>query len=257
MGTRATKPFKMMSMTKLQVSLATAVTIAGMATSLMVERRARFKLGETDEFRRQQTTQLAELAAEHQRLSNLLTGARGAPTGDQVGELQRLRTEVEGLRKIVKVLEDDQTERSRLSATRTHSDKESHPPEYWQQLHQRAGGKPKDAVIVSSVICKYARNHQGQFPSSLDQIAPYLLREPGLTGTNEFEIVYQGSLDQLTNVPLQSVAVIRDRQSWQAPSGKMAKVYGMAGGIGQIVESEDNFQSWEAEHIIEPSPLGQ
>ena len=71
-----------------------------------------------------------------------------------------------------------------------------------------------------------------------------------LTGTNAFEIVYQGSLDQLKNIPLGSVALIRDRQAWLAPSGKMAKVYGMADGSGLIVESDDNFQSWEAEHIL-------
>jgi hypothetical protein len=235
-------------MTKLQVSLASAMAIAGLAASLVVERRAQLKLGEKDDILRQQSTQLAELAAERQRLSNLLDGAKRSPAGDQLGELQRLRNEVVGLWKQNKELEKKQQENRRSQAALG----QSHPPEYWQQLHQRAGGKPKDAVILGSIFLKYARTHQGQFPSSFDQVTP-LLKEPGLTGTNEFEIVYHGSLDQLTNAPLQSVAVIRDRQSWQAPSGKMAKVYGMLGGVGQIVESDDNFQAWEAEHIIPPA----
>ena len=255
-GACATKSFKMMSITKLQVGFASAMAIAAMAVSLMVERRAQLKLGEEDESLRQQSTQLTILTAEHQRLSNLLAGATGAPTGDQVGELQRLCSKVEGLRKQNKELERVHQESRRLAASQAASE-QSHPPEYWQQLHQRAGGKPKDAVIVSSIFLKYAREHQGQFPSSFDQVAPYLLKEPGLTGTNEFEIVYRGSLEQLTNVPLPSVAVIRDRQSWQAPSGKMAKVYGMVAGIGETVESDDNFQTWEAEHIIAPSPAEQ
>jgi hypothetical protein len=239
-------------MTRLQISLASAMAIAGLAASLMFERRAQLKLGEKDEILRQQSTQLAELAAEHQRLSNLLAGASGSPTGDQLGELQRLRNEVEGLRKQNKELEKKQQENRTSQA----ASGQSHPPEYWQQLHLSAGGKPKDAVILGSVFLKFARAHQGQFPLSFDQVTP-LLKEPGLTGTNEFEIVCQGSLEQLTNVPLPSVAVVRDRQSWQAPSGKMAKVYGMLGGVGQIVESDDNFQAWEAEHIFAPSPVGQ
>lgn len=246
----------MMSTKRLQASIASTMAIAGIAASLLVWRRAEFKLGERDDSLRQQSTQLAEMAAEHQRLSNLLSGARRSLAGDQAGELQRLRRKVEGLRKQNKELENVQQESHRLPGSQTASG-QSPPPEYWQQLHQGAGGKPKDAVIVSSAFFKYARDHQGQFPSSFDEVAPYLLKEPGLSGTNEFEIVYRGSLDQLTNVPLQSVAVIRDRQSWLAPSGKMAKVYGMACGIGEIIESDDNFASWEAEHIIPPPSAGQ
>ncbi len=31
----------------------------------------------------------------------------------------------------------------------------------------------------------------------------------------------------------------------------------MANGFVRIVESDDNFQSWEAEHIIPPPSVGQ
>jgi hypothetical protein len=112
-------------------------------------------------------------------------------------------------------------------------------------------------VILAEALTSYATAHQGQFPSSFDEVVGRLPKEPGLSGTNEFEIVYHGTWDQITNIPLPSVALIRDRQTWQAPSGKMARVYGMVGGIGQIVESDDNFEAWEAEHIVVPSPTSQ
>jgi len=50
--------------------------------------------------------------------------------------------------------------------------------------------------------------------------------------------------------------VIRERQTWIAPSGKRARVYGMADGRSEIIESDDDFKAWEAEHII-AAPAGQ
>ena len=65
-------------------------------------------------------------------------------------------------------------------------------------------------------------------------------------------MIYQGSLKELTNVPQQAVALIRQRQAWPTPLGKWARIYVMAGGDLNVVESDDNFQSWEAAHIIPP-----
>jgi len=73
-----------------------------------------------------------------------------------------------------------------------------------------------------------------------------------LSGTNHFEIVYQGSLNELRDVPLREVVLIRERQPWLTPGGKWSRVYGMGDGFPRIVESDDNFQSWDAQHIIPP-----
>jgi tellurite resistance-related uncharacterized protein len=78
-----------------------------------------------------------------------------------------------------------------------------------------------------------------------------------MTGTSEFEMVYQGSYNELTNVPLQEVALIRERHAWPTPSGKWARIYVMAGGEVNIVEADDNFQSWEAAHIVPPRAAGE
>jgi len=82
-------------------------------------------------------------------------------------------------------------------------------------------------------------------------MTPYQARaRVPFSGTNEFEIVCQGSFDKLQGIPPGEVAVVRDRQTWAGPDGKTMRVYGLADGTSQIVESDDNFQSWEAEHVI-------
>jgi len=48
-------------------------------------------------------------------------------------------------------------------------------------------------------------------------------------------------------------SLIRERSPWTAPSGKSARVYGMGDGSSQVVEADDNFQSWEAIHLIPPA----
>jgi hypothetical protein len=235
-----------------------AIVIAGVAVSLVIQRQSQVKLREKEDALRQQDSHLAELAAEHQRLSNLLPQAKDSPADGQMADLVRLRSEAEGLRKQISALGKQPEQNLRPRASPNAARPESHPPEYYQQLHEIAGGKDRDALTLGLALQMYASEHQAQIPSSLDLLAPYQRKENmSLTGTNEFEIVYQGSLDRLKNVPLGSVALIRDRQAWRAPSGKLAKVYGMANGAGLIVESDDNFQAWEAEHIIPPSTSGR
>jgi hypothetical protein len=46
------------------------------------------------------------------------------------------------------------------------------------------------------------------------------------------------------------VIVCRDRQTCLAPSGKLARFYIMANDGVQFIESDDNFQAYEAAHIM-------
>ncbi len=241
-------------MKKLIPILVVAVAIAGVAVTLMIQRRAKAKLRENDAVLQHRDKQLSELAAEQQRLSNLAAQAKTSPAEDITAELATLRGKAEALRKQSNELGKQLEQNRRTRPLPTASKAAPHPPEYYERLHQTAGSKGWDAKNLAQAVLMHASEHEGQFPSSLDQVAPYLHKQHlSLSGTNEFEIVYRGSLEGLKDIPQGSVAVVRDRQVWRAPSGKMAKVYGMANGAGQIVESDDNFQSWEAEHIL-PSP---
>lgn len=128
----------------------------------------------------------------------------------------------------------------------------------------RETGKLNDARALTAALRKHADEHQGQFPPSLDQVAPYLPKpleanspswvNAPLTGTNDFELVFQGSQNDLTNIPPRRVALIRERQPWLTADGKWARVYGFADGGASTVVSDDDFQSWDAQHII-PSRL--
>ncbi|PYI87947.1 MAG: hypothetical protein DME26_04530, partial [Verrucomicrobia bacterium] len=134
----------------------------------------------------------------------------------------------------------------------------TYTPEDYARRQEMTAGRDKDATILSQAFYDYYRKHQGQFPSSLDQLAPYLAEQHlSLTGTNEFEMIYAGPQDGLTNFPTQMLAVLRERQTWQAPSGRRARVYGMLTVPPRIVETDDNFQSWEAEHIVPPPSARQ
>jgi hypothetical protein len=175
---------------------------------------------------------------------------------------------------------------------------DSNSEEYANQLDRMTDGKKGDVHHLSSAVRKYASEHQGEYPTNLDQAASYfyefqaqankiheqfrklansspppkevnlrdLVADKGESGAppkqqessrfSEFEMVYQGSTNELTHVPWQEVALIRERQPWPTPSGKWARIYVTAWGGVEIVESDDNFQSWEAEHVIPPPAAG-
>ena len=246
-------------MTKFKIILIGAVATAGMTGSLVIQHQAQAKLRENAAMLRQQDNQLAELTAEHQRLSKLFAQTTSPPAEDRTAELAKLRTEAEALRKQADELRKQQAENYPSGPSQTAPTTDDYPEEYYVQRNRISDGKTEDAYTLSVVLVNYALEHQGQFPANLDPVAPYLLkRNMSLTGTNEFEIVYQGSLNELTNVPLRAVALVRERHAWLTPSGKWARVYSpVADGMAHVVESDDNFQSYEAEHIIPPPAAGQ
>ena len=98
---------KAIAMTKLQVGVVGVLLIAGMATPLVFQhqslsrmREENNRLREETQSLQQQTSQIVQLAAENQRLSNLLAHAGSTPaiTPEQRTELLRLRGEATRLR---------------------------------------------------------------------------------------------------------------------------------------------------------------
>ena len=245
-----------MYLRKLKTAVVCAIAIAGVMASLVIQHRAEVKIREKDEASRQQDNQFAALSSDHKRLSNVMAQVKSSPPDGQQRELQKLWIEVERLRKQIYELEMklEPARQARIALLAS----ERPAPEYRKQRDEMVAGKIKDASSLSEAIEHYLANHQDQFPSSLDQLAPYLQKEHlSLTGTNEFEIVYTGTCARFTNIPIQGVAVFRERQAWLAPSGKWARLYVTADGHRHIVESDDNFQAWEAEHIFPPPSAGQ
>ncbi len=65
-------------------------------------------------------------------------------------------------------------------------------------------------------------------------------------------------MHEVKNLPSLEIPLVRQRQAWPGPDGiKMARIYGMMGGACRVIESDDNFQSWEAEHVINVAQGGQ
>jgi len=230
------------------------VVLLGVASTFGLHGHARSSGREKELALRQQNEQMATLLAEQRSLSNRLAAARSS-TNNPLAELAQLRQAVATLQKRTNDLgwqiQSNLQARAHRPAPKTEP---PHTEEYWQQLHQLAGGKPRDAVALGMATAEFVGEHQGHFPSSTDQVASYLQPEgQALTGTNQFDYVFHGTMDDLKGIPLAAIAVMRERQTWLAPSGKAARVYGMANGVGQIVESDDNFQAWEAEHVLPSS----
>ena len=68
---------------------------------------------------------------------------------------------------------------------------------------------------------------------------------------DQFEIVYQGSLNEITNPA--TIIVIREKEAWQTLDGGWVRDYSFADGHSEIHKAADgNFQPWEAEHTIAP-----
>ena len=87
---------KLMAATKLKASGIVAVIVASVVAPFLVQHAAQARLSEQDETWRRQTTQLAQLTADNQRLTGLLAqpGNTQPLPHDQFLELLRLRGEV-------------------------------------------------------------------------------------------------------------------------------------------------------------------
>jgi len=238
-------------MTKLKAGIIGAVVISGIAT-LVVQQQARARLREQSESLQQQSDQLAQLAADNDRLSNLVAQANGSK--DQWAELLKLRAEAESLGK----------QTNDLATLR----EENH------QLQQRSEAKRKTPLQINEekmvkidtgknwlmALKMYANEHQDQFPTNFEQAAP-LMRPESKGPSNQFEIVYQGS-SVLTNAS--EVVVLKEKDPWQDSDGKWFKIYDMADGSVQTVSmplrwnaggreiSYDSFEAYEKDHVNAP-----
>jgi hypothetical protein len=268
---------------RLQIILVGAIALGGTIAALRILHHARVSFRENALVLGQQTRQLAELSAECRRLSDLLAATNDSSTNTQMVELLRLRSTAAGLRTQVSALAKQVPQTSRATVNfavpaplRPNKDfpgsvvviSDSNSKEYEAQLYNMALNRDHptmgDARNLSYAVRAYSRAHDGEFPGSFDQAASYAYksdiplagtrkgRDP-MAGVDQFDLVYQGSLNDVTNIPINAVALMRERVAWPTPAGKWAKLYGMLAGRVVVVESDDNFQSWEAAHLIPPA----
>jgi RNA polymerase sigma factor (sigma-70 family) len=92
---------KLVTMTKLKFGVLSVLAVACLVVPLVIQNQSQARLREENQALRQQTSQLAQVAAENERLSNLVVQAMSAESLSraQMSELLRLRGEVGVLRR--------------------------------------------------------------------------------------------------------------------------------------------------------------
>jgi hypothetical protein len=235
-------------MTRIKVISVTTIAVIGALASLLIQHRSQTSLRTGAARLQEQSNQLAALTAERDRLSHPASQGDGERTEDHTVELARLRKEAEALKKRTNDLGRQLALSHDSRAARAAAATASHPMTIEERMHL-----VKSALPVATAFCAYANDHRNQSALNLDQLAPYLTKlNVSLPGNDQFEIIYQGSLDRVQGIPPGSVAVVRSVQTWPGQDGKMIRVYGMMDGHTINVGSDDNFQSWEAQHVIMP-----
>ena len=264
----------MKAMKKSILLLAVFSIAAGVAVSRHGQRRAEVAHASNAARLRSVADQLADLAAQNRELARewASTKSNKITAGEPIDELARLQAQAALLQTQKKRREEELARDHRATGSKLYSkgdfDLTTHNEEIGISFGggPRAAGKLNDARVLTAALRQFAQDHGGVFPPSLDQAASYFAPpleadSPGwqnapLSGTNRFEIIYQGSQTDLTNIPPRRVALIREQPPWLAPDGKWARTYGYADGAASIVESDDNFQSWDAQHLIPPPASG-
>jgi len=249
---------KTMTTSKLSFGLASALVVAGAVFSIK-QHQSQVALRDQNNSLRQQVEQLALQA---QGLSNQLAQAQSAQNGDngQLRELMRLRGEVGLLQK--QLADRPKTADKPVLQAQT-------PYNALEQQTLVAISKMRDAKIWVFAFHQFAEAHQTEFPTNFDQVSSYLDEalksdlNPGenlrdkqefAQTTNQFEIVYQGSLNELTNSA--RTIVMREREPWQAVNGGWNRTYGFADGHTEIHKTDDgNFAPWEAQRLQKSSGL--
>jgi RNA polymerase sigma factor (sigma-70 family) len=238
---------KTVAMTKLKVGLLTVVAVAGLTIPLVRQHQSLTKLRSENSSLRSQLDDFTRLAAENARLSNLLSQSTQPDPQSQTRELLKLRGEVGRLKRQLADIP-----KARQTAATTKAD----PAEVQQEI-----------AIVNMVYTKgwvmafrlYAAQNQGQFPTNFESAASFLPDESkGQTNytTDQFDIVYQGSVDAITNPA--SIIVIREKEPWQAVDGGWVRGYAFADGHSEIHKAVDgDFQPWESAHLWSPPAAGR
>jgi len=245
-----------MTASKISIGLASALVIAATVFHAK-QHQAQVRLRDENHVLRQQ---VGQLATEAQGLSKKLAQVQSAQTddNDRLRELMRLRGEVGTLKRQL-------NEAARVKEAGTSPAKT--PDDPVEQQKQMAVGKMRDTKVWIMAFEQYAQGHEKQFPTNFEQVASYVdeaLRNdlnPGETlrdkqdfvqTTNQFEILYQGSVNEITNS--MRTIVMREKEPWQSLSGGWCRTYGFADGHTEVHKTEDgNFGPWEAQLVQNPA----
>jgi hypothetical protein len=109
--------------------------------------------------------------------------------------------------------------------------------------------KLNDSRSLVLAMLMQANDNQDWITTNINDLTNYLNNAASkFTGTNEFELVYHGRLNALTNPS--SVIVVREKSPIQGPDGRWIRAYGFADGHSEYhkAEPDGDFERWEKSH---------
>lgn len=240
---------KIMTATQIKLGFS-ALVAAGVTTAFIIQHQAQARLREENQSLQQQVVRLQK---GNEDLSSQIAGLNDSKkmSDEQFNELLRLRGEVGMLRRRTNELGTAQAtlENSLVQAEMPQSNSPA------QEQRQIVMARLDNAKGLAMGFIMYAMDNQGLFPTNFDQIDSYTNQYP-VSGTNGFEIVYQGTRDQITN--LGDVIVVQESEPWQTYDGKWGKTYGFADGHSEFhEEANGDFSAFEQRHTISPPSNNQ
>lgn len=244
---------KSITMTTLQKAFTTVTVAAALSVGILEARKAS-TLNSQNQLLQQQESALTHQIQQSQRerddTSSKLTALRDAneELNRNTAELLKLRGEVGRLKRELAVAAGAQT------PTDSQTTLPSEPNDPLERQKRMARTKGVDAYLYVWAFHDYARQNQGRLPTNWTDVTSFLTNNPAGTpsGTNEFEILYQGPLnwdDFGTNIG--RTILIREYSAWPTIDGKWGKVYGFANGSSEIhYEPDGDFTTWEKQFVI-------
>lgn len=256
-GAALATTIKLVSMTKLQMGAIGIFLAAAIAVPAVMKHQANAALREKDDALRQQNGQLAALSAENQRLSNQIVGIKDAQalSKRQLDELLKLRSQVGSLKK--QLAEIPKAQPAPAVPQQQQPADTTPDPEEQRQLALRRMDNAKHWLLA---FLMYAGDNQGQFPADFAHSSQYISQDQNLSedqknemlgATNQFEMLYTGPMNAITNAG--ETIVLREVNPDPAVNNGWTKTYGFADGHVEIHRSDTgDFQSYEAQHFFVP-----
>lgn len=232
----ATTAIKIMAITKTHAAIIGAVVTIAVTTPLFLMHEAKIKSDAELQLARSHK-QLASLADDNASLSNSLADAN-ASMDRQTRELLRMRSAGRANDKKATAAAYRSQSASPQTAAPQPTPNDNQEPAW--------AGRAHDSRNIATMLIMHANEHNGQLPQNVEDLGKFADTYQ-LTGTNQFEIVYHGSMNDIKD-PANTI-IVRESQPLPTADNQWAKVYGFADGHSELhTEPNGHFESYEKEH---------
>lgn len=207
---------------------------------------------------REQAAAAESLREENQHLREQLKAATEASQASSP-ELLRLRAQAGTTRELRQENARLKSERGRL--TKREADEQADGDSFDRAFGPGAHARNRLTMRWGTALRTYALQHQGQFPASFQDAAPFLQEDLSaedkaqtIAMADQYEILYHGGIEDMTNPPPESTIIMREKDPWLTSQGTWARNYFLGNGSGTLhTEPDGHFENWEALRAQKPS----